>query len=423
MDGPTLSGLRIALIFTPYKESEYEVVLKETRKHLGVIPPITLAYVAAILERAGADVTVVDLGAEPLSQQGFASRLRAFAPDVVGFTLNTYHFHHTLRWIRRARQIVDARILVGGAHFTIYPAESMSHPEIDCGVVGDAQGTVEPLLAALTAGDFPHDLPNVAFRHDGEVVVTPRQQRRIRLQDMPPPARHLLPNARYNSLISKRKNFTVMMSSRGCPFRCAYCENTYIRPDFREARDVVDEMEQCWRDHGVREVDFFDASFTTRKRRVHAICDEIRRRGLDVSWSVRTRVDLVDEPMLRAMAAAGCTRVYYGIESGVPEILANLNRTTDIDTVRRMVAATRRAGVAAFGYFMFGAPGETEQTLRRTARFSRGSTSTTPCSHPCSPRREPICTSGSERTWGRTTGRSTPWTSARSGCCRGTAPP
>ncbi len=371
MDKRPLSGLRVALVFTPYKESEYEVVLKETREHMGVIPPLTLAYVAAVIEAAGARVELLDLGAEPLPPGVFERRLQQFAPDFVGFTLNTYHFHHTLDWIRRVRRAVDTRILVGGVHFTIYPVETMAHPEIDCGVLGDALGTVEPLLAALAADRLPEQLPNVAFRRNGDAVITPRGGPRVNMADMPPPARHLLPNERYNSLLSKRKSFTAMMSSRGCPYNCVYCENTYIRPDFRPATDVVDELERCYRDHGIREVDFFDASFTTRKQRVHEICDELKRRALDVTWSVRTRVDLVDEPMLQAMASAGCVRIYYGIESGVEEILARLNRTTKLSTVRSTVAATRRAGMAAFGYFMFGCPGETEETIRQTARFSR----------------------------------------------------
>jgi len=186
----------------------------------------------------------------------------------------------------------------------------------------------------------------------------------------PVPARHLVDNSAYWSFISRYRNFTPLLTSRGCPFRCAFCEQGSKRFRPRSPGLVADEIEACVRDHGVREIDVFDSAFTIRKDRVLAICDELVRRRLDVVWAARSRVDCVDAEMLAAMRRAGCARLYYGIESGDPEILRRLRKDADLDRVRTVVAQTRRAGIHAFGFFMVGSPGEDAGTVQRTVRLA-----------------------------------------------------
>jgi radical SAM superfamily enzyme YgiQ (UPF0313 family) len=160
------------------------------------------------------------------------------------------------------------------------------------------------------------------------------------------------------------------MTSRGCPFRCIFCEQGGVRFRPRSPEVVVDEIEHAMREHGVREFDFFDSAFTINKPRVHAICEEIQRRGLEFVWAARSRVDSVDVPMLRAMKAAGCDRIYYGLESGNREILRTLRKAADLDQMVETVAMTREIGIETFGYFMIGSPGETEATMRQTVQLS-----------------------------------------------------
>jgi radical SAM superfamily enzyme YgiQ (UPF0313 family) len=124
------------------------------------------------------------------------------------------------------------------------------------------------------------------------------------------------------------------------------------------------------KEQGIRELDFFDSSFTIRKDRVIAICEEIQRRKLDIIWAARTRVDCISDDVLSAMQRAGCTRIYYGIESGNREVLATLKKSTSLEMYRDVVSRTKKHGIHTFGYFMVGNPYETDATVRQTIRLA-----------------------------------------------------
>jgi radical SAM superfamily enzyme YgiQ (UPF0313 family) len=210
----------------------------------------------------------------------------------------------------------------------------------------------------------------IAYKQpDGRVVVTPRGVD-VDVDDAPFPARELLDNSLYYSFISKYKNFSVFITSRGCPYKCIFCEqgSKAFRP--RSPKNVVDELELCVKEHGIRELDFFDSSFTIRKQRVIEICEEINRRKLDIVWAARTRVDCITDDVLKAMRSAGCSRIYYGIESGNREILHTLKKSTSLEMYHDVIRRTKQNGIHTFGYFMVGNPYEDEATVRQTIRLA-----------------------------------------------------
>ena len=165
------------------------------------------------------------------------------------------------------------------------------------------------------------------------------------MADLPIPDRSLTPWRRYASVVSRHPPTTVVMSSRGCPYRCSFC-STAGGKKFRAnpAQRVVDELESCV-DLGIREFLFFDELFTFDRSRVLEICRQIRERGLEVFWDVRSRVDRVDPEMLRAMAEAGCQRVQYGIESGTERVLGLYTKGITLEQARQAVRWTREAGI------------------------------------------------------------------------------
>jgi len=133
---------------------------------------------------------------------------------------------------------------------------------------------------------------------------------------------------------------------------------------------VLEEMEECVGTFGVREFDFFDSSFTSQEKRVLQICEGIKERKIKSYWAFRSRVDLVTERMLKALRGTGCMRIYYGIESGDSTILKTLRKETNLAKIEQTIKLTRKAGIDTFGYFMFGSPGETPETIDRTISFS-----------------------------------------------------
>lgn len=361
-----LENIRVGLVFPPYKEYCDAVSLPENKQHLGIIPPLSLAYVAAILEKAGCKVELIDALALNLTKEQVVDRLKKFSPDFLGFTCTTVDFHYTLSWINYLKEKTSLPVIVGGIHLSVYPKQTLTHQAIDYGVVGEAEETLPEILECLVNKRDLSKVKGICCRDNGHIVVTESRTPVQDLDSCPFPARHLLPNDKYYSLISKRKNFTAMLTSRGCPYQCIFCDNRTIPYRYRSPKSVVDEMEQCHNLFKINEIDIFDALFSVSANRVIEICSEIKRRRLELRWSFRTRVDLITKEILAELREAGCVRIYYGIESGNATILNNINKKVDIDVIKKVVNLTKEMGIDTFGYFMIGNVGETEETIKET---------------------------------------------------------
>jgi anaerobic magnesium-protoporphyrin IX monomethyl ester cyclase len=376
MTRPALDGLKVALVYPPYGPVKNEPGIRAVKENYGIFPSLSLLYVAGILEAAGVEVLFVDAHAENLGLDETVRRLKEFGPSFVGYTITTYLFFQTLDWLQAIRKEVDVPTIVGGVHMSIYPDETLTHAAIDYGCTGEAEYSLPNLLEALVKGNDLRDVRGICYRpggipvHEGgRVVVTPREGT-CKVDESPFPARHLIDNSLYYSFISKYKNFTCFLTSRGCPYKCIFCEQGSKAFRARSPKNVVDELEICVKEFGVRELDFFDSSFTIRKKRVIEICEEINRRNLDVVWAARTRVDCITKDVLTAMQRAGCSRIYYGIESGNREILKVLKKSTSMDQIKEVVRDTKEVGIDTFGYFMIGNPYDTPATVRQTIRLA-----------------------------------------------------
>ena len=193
------------------------------------------------------------------------------------------------------------------------------------------------------------------------------------LDRLPFPARDLLPNAAYIRHGRRRygSSVTTVMSTRGCPFACEFCSNVVFGDSYRARSpvSVVDEVEQALA-LGYDRISFADDVFTLERERVVAICDEIRRRGLRFPWECLARVDSVDEALAREMRRAGCTRVYFGIESGNDDVLRLMNKRITAAEARDAVEAAHRAGLEVGAFFILFYPGETDDTVLETLRFA-----------------------------------------------------
>ncbi|NTV23547.1 MAG: radical SAM protein, partial [Nanoarchaeota archaeon] len=191
------------------------------------------------------------------------------------------------------------------------------------------------------------------------------------LDKIPFPARNLLPVGRYYSFVSKYRNYTIMITSRGCPYSCTFCEQRTGDIRYRSPENVVAEIEECVTMHGVREIDIFDPLFTANKRRAIDICKQICEKELKICWSCRSRVDLVDDELLSWLKKAGCYRLYVGIESGDEGILKKINKNTSVAQIRKAVRLIKKHSLLAFGYFMIGCPGETKETAAKTISLAK----------------------------------------------------
>jgi radical SAM superfamily enzyme YgiQ (UPF0313 family) len=334
-----------------------------------MFPPLSLAWVCAIAEKAGHDALLIDARTLRLTKEDVLDRLKEWKPDILGFMMTTYMFPETLEWVRFLKKNLKVPVIIGGYNLRVYPEESVSVDGPDFGCLNSAYYTLPRLLEELESQRRFEDVPGLIYKESGRIKMTPYGDD-PNFNDYPNPARHLLPNELYAEFTTERKNFTVMVTSKGCPNGCLFCEAGHTPYNPRSPQTVIDEIKECYTKYNIREIDFFDYDFCMDRRRIEAICDGIIKNHLDVTWACRTRVDYVDETMLRMMRAAGCSRIYFGIESGVQEILDRLNKGIRLQQIRDTIDATKGVGIKALGFFLVGSPGETRETFKKTVKFA-----------------------------------------------------
>jgi radical SAM superfamily enzyme YgiQ (UPF0313 family) len=351
----------------------FEENLKVVDEDFGCLPPLSLAYAAALAEQAGHEARIIDTNVLRLGLPEVERQLREFRPHALAFTLSTYMFHRTTAWMKALRASLGVPTIAGGINVQLYPEETIRTEGVDYGILHFGIAGFPALLKAIEEGRDPVGLPEVvALDPRGRMVIGPVDPQPNPYLALPLPARHLLPNHRYYSIISQRRNFTVMVTSTGCPARCRYCaipsRPRYLNPVDR----VIAEIRQCHDVHGIREIDFFDADFFADRRRARLICQRLIDEKLDIEWSCRASIGRFNEDLLRLAQQSGCRAVYLGIETPEKEALVLLKKNVSPDQVREQLQMMRRVGVRALGFFMLGVPGETHASAARTIRYALG---------------------------------------------------
>ncbi|MFH0753833.1 MAG: radical SAM protein [Candidatus Omnitrophota bacterium] len=363
--------MKIALIHCPFEHRDFSENLRIVDEEFCHAPPIILAYVAAILEGAGHEVIIVEANILKLTKEKVLDVLRHFSPDLIGFRADTYWFHRVVEWASFFKARMDVKVIVGGINVTLYPKESLSYDCFDYGISGEANESLPQLLQCLKKGGDPGSISGLVYRSGQGVVVNPCSEKKIPFDDYPFPARHLLPNHLYSSFTSQRKNYTVMLTSTGCPFGCSFCAISRQFFRHRSVRSVIKEVECCCREYQVREIDFFAPSFFVHREFVLEFCREMIKEDFGVEWSCRSRVDQVDQEVLRLAHAAGCRKIYYGIESVSPDVLQNIAKDINVAQIREAIRWTHEAGISTLGFFMLGNPGDTRESILASIDFAK----------------------------------------------------
>ncbi|MBU2472863.1 MAG: radical SAM protein [Patescibacteria group bacterium] len=344
------------------------------KKERGYDPPLGILYLAGYLEKnSNHQVSVIDAQVEKLSYSQLTQRIEESSPDVVGITAMTFTLIDVIKVIELVKKI-DSRIkiILGGPHAHIYPKETLDIPGVDFVVLGEGE---KPLLELLENIENPEELKNmknIAFKDGDQIIVSECQDYNQNLDELPFPAMHLTPYKKYWSILSGDKVITTMFTSRGCPYRCTFCDRPNMGKLFRarSSKNVVDEIEERLK-MGIEEIFIYDDTFTVNKQRVIDICDEIIKRNLKFSWDIRARVDTVNQEILEKLKQAGCARIHYGVESGTEKILKVLNKGIHLDQVKEVFSLTKKIGISTFAYFIIGCPTETKEDILQTIKFAK----------------------------------------------------
>lgn len=338
-------------------------------------PPLGLGYIASYLRKHGFSVGLVDCTFA--SEDRAIRAVRDLSPSIIGIYSMFSMSAQALHLAELLRDDCDL-LVAGGPLPTLFPENYLKFFDVAC--IGEGEVTMlEIAEKQLKNGDLS-SIQGICIRTSKDsnisnesMIRTPPRAPIQDLDSIPFPARGLFDNAGYQEYFRKRfsRRETSVITTRGCPFDCDFCSRPVFSNQFRarSARNVVDELEEISR-LGYDYVWFSDDCFTLIPKRIVKICEEIKSRELDLSWECLSRVDAFDLEMAKEMKAAGCERVFFGIESGDDGILREMKKGTDVSQAKRAVEAAVKAGLKAGGFFILGYPGESNSTILRTIRFA-----------------------------------------------------
>lgn len=352
--------MRILLINPPSRKQDREDV---------VVPPLGLAYLASAVEQEGHKVRVLDAFALGMNWDEFEAEIKKEKPDLVGLGGMTPTIDNTLRAIKTCRPYTHT-LVVGGPHISVHRQEFFRDcPELDFGIVGEGEVAFLGLVKRLEEGKDPWEMPGLV----GAERQSPPGNFIIDLDRTPFPARHLLPNQAYRYALWPGKKITTLITSRGCPYSCIFCDKSIFGSKWRarSSQNVLEEIEQVVKDLKIKSIIIYDDLFTLNKERVIEICQGILDRGLRVEWKCEGRVDRVDGEMLGWMKKAGCSLIAYGVESGNQIGLDYLRKKITLPQIRQAFELTRKAGIRPMAYFILGIPVETFEQGLKTIEFAR----------------------------------------------------
>ncbi len=340
-------------------------------------PPLGLLYLGAQLERDGVRVAIVDCGMEKLSVDQSLDRIREINPQIIGLGATTPDLvvvEDFAAIIKAARP--ESAMVLGGPHPTLDPEGVLALPFVDFVVRGEAELSFSEFCREYLGGrrgQFAID--GLSYKLDGKLVHNPDRALAQNLDDLPMPARHLLPMSLYRNYgrVYRRRPVQVMISSRGCPFRCIFCAHDIFGHTYRvnSAERMIEEVKLLMRDYGAREILFREDNFTASKERVFKFCDLIHREKIDLSWMALSHANSIDPDIARTMHDAGCWHLGMGVESGSPKIQKVLRKNLDLDRALTAFDTVQKAGLRTLAFFMIGNYADSAETIQQTIDFSR----------------------------------------------------
>jgi radical SAM superfamily enzyme YgiQ (UPF0313 family) len=336
--------------------------------------PLGLGLVAAATRRAGHDVAFLDLLAEGDVRDAVRRAIADERPDVIGISVRNiddqscgaprFLLEPVKDVIQACRAFTAAPIVLGGAGYSIFPAEALAYLGADYGIAGDGEASFPALLDRLAGGGRPEGLPGLHAAGGGAVSGAVAAD----LDSFP-----LWDDSLSRCADPRDPDLWIpVQSRRGCPNDCSYCSTSRIQGRVIRARAPRLVASQIGRlaAAGQRRFYFVDNSFNIPERHALELCRLLAELQPRVGWRCILYPHLVGEELVAAMASAGCVEVSVGFESGCPRILREMNKRYTPDDVRGVCALLRKHGLRRMGFLLLGGPGETRESAEESLAFA-----------------------------------------------------
>ena len=343
-------------------------------------PPLGLAYLAAYLRKnTNFEVSILDMAF--LSVKEAAIRLTRKRPDIVGIYFSTPTYASAMEIVKVARK-ADAFVVVGGPHATVVP-ESLAG-KVDAIVIGEGEKVFAELAMACVDKRNLEAINSIWFRNNGEVARSAPGEPLSDLDILPHPARDLLDmeryinNCQYFDCVDMKMRSTTMIASRGCPFKCSYCQPTLNKMfgskiRLRSPEDIIAEIKELRSRYAVNAVFFHDDTFGFDKKWLAAFCDKLILEVPRLIWGCNSRADLLDEDSLEIMRKSGLRCLHIGAESANQRIIDDIyDKGIKLLNVSQAVETAKKNDIRTMCFFMLGAPTETRQEIENTISFASG---------------------------------------------------
>lgn len=347
------------------------LVIREERCEIvegsSILVPYSLLQIGALIEKKIKKIQLIDANALNLDYDELKKRMVEIEYDVLIFKFTPESFDNDMEVAKISKRLRPKAKTVGLC-YSLGPIakEVMADAkEMDIYVRHEYEFVTPNVIENI---ENLSKVNGIAYRSKNQIIVNKDETGIYDYDSLPIPAYHLLPSLdRYFISVNHGKPFTIVYTSKGCPYNCMYCNVSQSRLKFKSVDRVMKEIKFLKKKYNIRTISFFDETFTLDKKRVLEICKRIKK--YNIKWYCNTRANLVTLPLLKAMREAGCRAVCYGIESGSQKILDSVSKRNTVEQNANAIKWADMAGLKTHCSFIIGLPGETKETIKETFQF------------------------------------------------------
>jgi len=343
-------------------------------------PPLGVAYIASYIRSKGySNIEILDPTFEDMNY--VFDRLDKMDYDVLGMSSYTMNYNLSLKFAQHVKsKNNNCKIVFGGIHPSILHEDVIKENVVDYVVIGEGEHTFYELLETFKKSGDLKTVDGLVFKQNGQIIKNRDRALIEDLNSLPFPARDLLPmknylNANYGRTAwSVKQPATSIVTTRGCPFHCTYCSSHLMfgrKTRYRSVENILAEIDHLVEEYKIKGLSIVDDTFIINKSHIYKLVEELKKRKYKIEFICNGRVDIIDKGILAALKSVGCKGIAFGVESGSQYVLDNiLKKGTKLEQVKDAFKWAYEVGIPTDGYFMIGIPGETEENIKETIRFS-----------------------------------------------------
>lgn len=334
---------------------------------LHATPPLGLGYLASVLRQNGCEVSIIDMEPQNQTSNDIIKKIKNENCSVIG--ISSFIANH-VNGIKLAKAIKDSipdtTIIVGGPQASFIARDVLAQGCVDVVCRFESEITILELMNAIRSCKDFHSISGISYVKDGSIIDNAQRPLIDDLDSIPFPAWDLFELDKYSKP-------GVVITGRGCPYRCIFCAANAIsgaKYRTRSIKNIIDEIEMLYTKYGLKEILFADDTFTVDKQHCIRLCREISAKNFKISWMAEVRANTVDDEVALEMAKAGCVHVQIGAESGDNEVLKYIGKNITTDDIERAVKVYNKHGISVACSFIIGHPYDTKDTIEKTIEFA-----------------------------------------------------